>query len=287
MKHYVIYTAIVGNYDEIPQPLVVDDRFDYILFSNDIKESRVGVWQVRTIDYENSDRIKIARYVKTHPDFLLDGYEFSIWVDANIQIKTDYIYNRTIELFSDDLTISAVVHPERDCIYKEMFVVYDLCYETENTILEWAEVLRKNKYPKGNGLNETGVIYRNHGKSQIKDFDSLWWNCIDKYSHRDQLSFNYALWKLNLECISLLPKDQNVRFFEGFNYISHSNCCGKFYDRSFDFSLLRRYYLDLPNKKKEIENVYYKIFGRRCSKFWAWVFGQYYRIKYHIVDRKR
>ena len=39
-KKCVIYTAMVGGYDEIMQPLVVDDRFDYILFSNDIKENR-------------------------------------------------------------------------------------------------------------------------------------------------------------------------------------------------------------------------------------------------------
>ncbi|MBR5328436.1 MAG: hypothetical protein IKV31_07870 [Paludibacteraceae bacterium] len=43
-KKYAIYTAMVGGYDEIMQPTVIDDRFDYILFSNDIKEDRVGVW---------------------------------------------------------------------------------------------------------------------------------------------------------------------------------------------------------------------------------------------------
>ena len=52
-KKYVIYTAMVGGYDEIMQPMVVDDRFDYILFSNDIKEDRVGVWQVLPIAYSN------------------------------------------------------------------------------------------------------------------------------------------------------------------------------------------------------------------------------------------
>ena len=35
-KKYAIYTAMVGGYDEIMQSKVVDDRFDYILFSNDM-----------------------------------------------------------------------------------------------------------------------------------------------------------------------------------------------------------------------------------------------------------
>lgn len=286
MKHYVIYTAIVGNYDEIPQPLVVDDRFDYILFSNDIKESRVGVWQVRTIDYENSDRIKIARYVKTHPDFLLDGYEFSIWVDANIQIKTDYIYQRSLALYDNGGIISAVVHPERDCIYKEIFAVFDFGYETEKTLLDWATILRIDHYPQNNGLNETGIMYRKHYNSIVKNIDDLWWFCIERYSRRDQLSFNYVLWKLNVSCIALLPQGQSAHNSEHFKYISHANWQGKLYDRRTDFSLLRRYYLDLPDKKAEIENVYYKIFQKQFPKLWAWIYGQYYRLKFHIERKK-
>lgn len=68
MNKFVIYTAIIGNYDEILQPQVIDDRFDYVLFSN---ENRVGVWQVRPIAYVNDIQTKIARYVKTHPEELL------------------------------------------------------------------------------------------------------------------------------------------------------------------------------------------------------------------------
>ncbi len=284
MKRFVIYTAIVGNYDGIQQPIITDDRFDYILFSNDIEDTNVGIWQVRQFNYENKDRIKIARWVKTHPEQLLEGYEFSVWMDANIQIKTDYIYRRTIDLFDEKEVISTVVHLERNCIYKEMFTVYDYGFETENTLLNWAKVLRRNRYPYNNGLNETGILYRCHCFI-IKELDELWWWCVDKYSRRDQLSFNYILWKLNIKCGSLLPDGQNAINSDDFNYISHANSKRKFLDRDTDFSLLRRYYLDLPEKKSEIEKVYYKIFTMRFPKFWAWVYGQYYRIKFHVERR--
>ena len=61
MNKYAIYTAIVGNYDEIFQPEIVDSRFDYILFSTDIELQRIGVWQVRKINYTNDDKIKIKK----------------------------------------------------------------------------------------------------------------------------------------------------------------------------------------------------------------------------------
>lgn len=286
MKPFAIYTAIVGGFDNIQQPIVVDERFNYLLFSNEIEVSNVGVWQVRKIEYDNQDRIKIARWVKTHPEILLDKYEFSVWIDANIQIKTDYLYRKVLELYNNKELIAAVIHPERNCIYKEMFAVYDLGLETEKTILEWAKLLCKNHYPTNRGLNETGILYRNHKQSIIKKFDEFWWACIERYSRRDQLSFNYVLWKLNVKCVSLLPARQSAAFSGYFNYIPHIKWRSKLYNKSTDFSLLRRYYIDLPEKKKEIENVYYKIFQKHFPKFWAFVYGQYYRIKFHIDRRK-
>lgn len=46
MKDFVIYTVLVGGYDDVLQPKVVDDRFDYILFSNDFKETKQGIWNI-------------------------------------------------------------------------------------------------------------------------------------------------------------------------------------------------------------------------------------------------
>ena len=49
MSKYVIYSALVGAYDTIFQPEVVDDRFDFVLFTNEVKEDHVGVWKIRPI----------------------------------------------------------------------------------------------------------------------------------------------------------------------------------------------------------------------------------------------
>ena len=100
MKRYVIYSALVGNYDEILQPLVEDERFDFVLFTDIITKDRVGVWQVRPIEYHNDDNTRICRYVKTHPEILLPDYAVSVWIDSNIQIIDGFIYDRIIALQS-------------------------------------------------------------------------------------------------------------------------------------------------------------------------------------------
>lgn len=263
MNKYVIYTAIVGNYDKILQPIVVDNSFDYILFSNDMKRDKVGVWQIRKIDYYNKDQIKIARWVKTHPEKLLPEYDFSVWMDANIQIATDFAYQRSKKLFDDNTIISSIFHPQRKCIYEEMFTVFIYRYETLKTILRWSKILKKSNYPINNGLNETNVIFRNHTKSQTKIFDDLWWRFIKQYSRRDQLSFNYVLWELGYSCELFLPPQQSARNSKHFNYISHTNDQTKYCIHKADFSWIQHYYTIFPKEQEKIKTIFFDIIGKR------------------------
>ena len=45
------------------------------------------------------------------------------------------------------------------------------------------------------GLGEFSFIIRRHNKKDCINIMEKWWNEIINYSHRDQLSFNYILWK--------------------------------------------------------------------------------------------
>ncbi len=204
MNTKVIYSALIGGYDEVRQPEVVSEEFDYILFCNDIAEKQVGVWQIRPIEYTNPIQTKIARYVKTHPEELLPEYEFSVWMDLTVVIKSDYIYKRAIELYNQGTLIATHIHPERKCIYNEMFGMLKFRWEYENVILDWGRYLRQQHYPRNTGTWETRVLYRKHSK-QMHQFNNEWWRCIETYSRRDQLSFNYVLNKCNVLCVSYLP----------------------------------------------------------------------------------
>ena len=92
MNKKVIYTCLVGNYDVLRQPLAIDESYDYVCFSNDIKEDRVGVWQIRPIPFVHEDKARLSRYVKILPHRALEDYEWSLWMDANIQITDKEFY---------------------------------------------------------------------------------------------------------------------------------------------------------------------------------------------------
>lgn len=285
MNKFVVYTAIVGNYDEIYQPKVVDDRFDYILFSNDIRQKNVGIWQVRDIPYFNENKTRIARWVKTHPEELLTGYDASVWMDAALIIKTNYVYERFVELYESNVDISSMWHNQRDCVYDEAVEVVTLGLEHENVVMDWLHKLKKEDYPEHNGLFETNVLYRKHTNYKIIEFDNLWWNCIDSYSKRDQLSFNYSLWKRRIDCPFFFMPKENAR-----NSI-HIECATDHVGASKPWrsvvvnnkdDVLLYYYTDagrIRNDKSRLKRMYINAANSFCPHLLVLLYGQFYRIK--------
>jgi hypothetical protein len=278
MKKYVVYSAIIGQYDIVLQPEVIDERFDYIMFSDSMENRKEGIWEIRRINYRNAIPTKTARWVKTHPEVLLPEYVASTWIDASVLITSNYIYERTISLYENNALIATHVHPERNCIYNEMFGMLVFQWEQEDIILKWGQKLRKELYPREIGTFETRVLYRSHMSPAIVELDNFWWDCINEYSRRDQLSFNYCLWKLNIHCQSFLPLNCSVHNSEHFQINNHINSAKKRVGRP---SWLIRYYYKHPNSN--IENVYYWIYGRVYPKLWSLILGQYFRFK-HLVN---
>lgn len=279
MKRYVIYSALVKKYDEILQPLVLDDRFDYVLFSDDITTEKVGIWQVRPIPYHNDDPTRVCRFVKTHPEELLDEYDVSIWIDSNISILTDFIYHRAVELDELDIPVSSMYHPSRNCIYKEAFAVVNLMVEHESVVIDWCHRLRKEGYPCNHGLCETNVVFRKHHTRSVREADDLWWRCISNYSRRDQLSFNYVLWKLEIPCHFFLGEGNNARNSNHLEVVQHKN---RYYNiRHIDGNeaWLMRHCWKHKDETKKVERLYYRFYGWPFPRFWIALVGQYYRLK--------
>lgn len=283
---FVVYTAVIGNYDEINQPQVVDDRFDYVLFSNDIKEQQVGVWQIKPVPYQNPIQTKVARWVKTHPEELLPEYEASLWIDSNIVIREARVYDRFVELFKDKVMISTMKHFQRKCAYEEMFEILCCGFEREKVVLQWGRLLRKEGYPKNNGLCETGVFFRTHNE-RVAEFNRLWWGCIEKYSRRDQFSVNYVLWKLGLPWQYFLPDGSSVYDSNCFMYSEHKDV-GRVPQRikwNKTEAWLIRYYEKCHEKRQLVENIYFKIYGSFFPMMWAFLWGQYYRVRFLLLKK--
>ncbi len=279
MSKYVIYSALVGAYDMIFQPEVVDDRFDFVLFTNELKEDHVGVWKIRPIVYQNADSTRVARYVKMHPEDLLPEYEVSVWIDMNIRIKTDYLYERAVLLKEKGVMVSSMCHPANDCIYNEAFSVMHMRMERESVVLRWCHKLFRERYPVHNGLCETNVLFRQHNET-VRSVDQLWWLCVEGNSRRDQLSFNYVLWKKGVPCHFLMGDGMCARNSEHFEVVAHKDRLHNYCKLEKTEGWLMRYCWKVPQKKEMVQKMYYQIYATSMPKLWAFFWGQLFRMKY-------
>ncbi|MFD2826875.1 glycosyltransferase domain-containing protein [Leeuwenhoekiella polynyae] len=218
----VIFTSLVGDYDILEEPLYIMPEWDFICFSNNtIKTVEDSVWQIRQIPSTIKDNRRLSRYAKLLPHKVLAEYDISVYIDANIIIKTDKLEKRIQELVEEGTKIAIAKHPDRNCIYDEAEMCKGKALEGKNKIDEQMIFLKNERFPKQMGLYENNIIYRQHNEQSIVNLDESWWSIYNEYSQRDQLSLVYLLWKLEIYCEQLFENGFNVRDSKDFIYKFH------------------------------------------------------------------
>jgi hypothetical protein len=211
MGKVAIYTVLTGGYDKLMQPQVTDERFNYICFSNDIPKDHIGVWEIRKFDGEFSSKQIESRYPKMHPWIVLPEYDYSVYMDANISVASKDFYECIIQKIESGVILSGIKHPFRDCCYDEGYAVITYNLDKIANIIKTMRFIRKQGFPRHYGMFEANIILRKHGSEKVHQQCELWWEMINKYSRRDQLSYPYTLWKSGIAFDYLLPENENAR----------------------------------------------------------------------------
>lgn len=193
---YIVYTAIIGDYDRLPEVKFPDPEFDYICFTDNDK-IKSDIWRIVKVDRDVFDNTKQARKIKISPHFYLPEHEFSIWIDANVSVikRLDKIKEK---FFRDDFKIATFSHPLRNCIYEEALAVIEGKKDSVKPVYEILSNLISNEYPLQNGLAETNVLIRRN-TSEVNNAMDCWWNYVFKFSKRDQLSFDFVMNKIGIQ----------------------------------------------------------------------------------------
>ena len=190
----IIYTAIFDNYDELKDPLVITPNVNYFCFTDNL-QLKSNVWKVvhnlKVNNTKNLTKPQLAREIKINIHRFMLDFNKALWIDANQQINADltFLFESNIEY---DFTL--LNHPERNCVYKEGLACIQLNKDSQDMINAQMKKYFDNSYPEDNGLVATGLMIRNR-KDNVNIFCEKWFDEILHFSHRDQLSFNYVLWK--------------------------------------------------------------------------------------------
>ena len=178
-----IYTAIIGNYEELKEPTAITPGFDYICFTDQPLKSKV--WQIRKIEVEPGlTPQRMARKIKILPHIFLPSYTFTFWLDASFQINCDL--TKFVNYFKPPLTCPA--HPLRHCWLQEANSCIANKRGNAEDIARQRDDYKALEVPQARGIITSGLLMRDNSTECI-DMCNDWWAEVEKYSTRDQLAF--------------------------------------------------------------------------------------------------
>jgi hypothetical protein len=205
----IIYTAISNGYDALKEPVYMRGKANQlgniklIAFLDEKTPYKGGIWETRRLETGLGDSMRDSKKAKVLVHRLFPWAEYSLWVDGSLSLLSSFDFHNLCKVYLAKTDIAVFRHPKRRCLYTEADVCKDSGLDDPEIIESQMRGYRRDEYPKNNGLTENSVILRRHS-SGIKELNEMWWDEICKGSRRDQLSFNYVIWKLKMQ-YSILP----------------------------------------------------------------------------------
>ena len=223
VKKSVVYTCVTNGYDDIAAiaiPSFVNCKWDYVCFTDNlehIRAGRVGVWKIRPLVYTQLDGTRNNRWHKFHPDLLFPDYSESIYIDANVDILTDWIFVEALRRKSE---LMLPLHPFRKCIFEEYKVIMAQFMDDPVRLLAERRIIKKSGMPREYGLTENNVIYRKHNDPIVREIMEECWKMLVAYSKRDQLCLSWILWKhgIRIEDVGFPNARYDIRNFRVYRH---------------------------------------------------------------------
>lgn len=195
MKKFVLYTAIFGRMGRFNIPNISIPDVDRFCFTD--LDVASNFYQIKKMKLNHLISVRRQRFVKICiPDEIFDNYEYSVYVDCKRPYSV--LFDQLLKYMEADSDIMTRRHRRRSCAYDEGEFCIIKKKDHEATILKQLEYYRSQKYPTQNGLQASGFLIRRHTK-RMKEFSKLWWEQVERYSHRDQISLPYVAWKYGMK----------------------------------------------------------------------------------------
>jgi hypothetical protein len=179
----VLYTCVFGLYDKLPSHWLIPDIEFTCLSANDTAYNR----------------IEASRYYKMMPHLIqgFKDYDTSIYADGNFMV-TDPEKLRWLCETLWDAPESAIFfrHPDRQTPNQELREVIrrGIVSEIEGNAAE-KKMFDNGFDGKQPNLTENGFMIRKHNDPDLQKCELFWWNEFMHGPRRDQISFQYAMFK--------------------------------------------------------------------------------------------
>lgn len=217
-----VYTCIVGEYDQLCDPIFVNNGYDFFVFSD--KKNESAIWKNREIP-ENirklNDKTLINRYLKMHPFEVFPEYDYAVYIDGNVCVVSDI---STLINVADKGKTGFAMHRHvlRECIYDEAETCILYGKGNPKKLKEQVTRYSQEGFPAIYGMFEATVIIFNLKNIECQTIMTKWWDeFLLSDSKRDQIALPYVLWKKGYKIADVGCLGGNVYKNPKFQVLSH------------------------------------------------------------------
>ena len=192
----VIYT-FCNDASKLPKIRTINNNFDYICFTTKLTED-IAPWEVIKSNFEKD-------IIKFFPSMFLNNYNTSIWIENDVNIKTDL--NEFSLLLDDNEYILVSDDRIYKCAYDKVKKFNSLNYN------KFKVEMILDKFPVNAGMIDSYVMLRRHNCEECKDLMKKWHILKCYFDIESDVCFNYIFWKYHGRYLSLPFEIINQRFF--------------------------------------------------------------------------
>ncbi|XP_062206862.1 probable hexosyltransferase MUCI70 [Phragmites australis] len=224
----VVSTCAFGGGDDLYQPIGMTNssigRVCYVAFWDKVTQSTqeaegkiigdngmIGRWRIIVVkSVPFVDQRLNGKIPKMLSHRLFPEARYSIWVDSKYQFRRDPIGVLEALLWRTNSTFAISEHGARSSIYDEGKAIVQKHKATPEEVEVQLTQYRQDGMPDDKRLHglkalaEASVIVRELTPG-TNHFMCAWFNEVVRFTSRDQLSFPYVLWRLNMPGISMFP----------------------------------------------------------------------------------
>ena len=222
-----VYTAEFGGYDEIMEPVLQPDNIDYYLLSDrplrtDTAWTRLDPGAYIPEAYRENPTLA-NRWCKMHPHVLFPQYRYSVYIDANCLVVSDFtvLINRM-----GDCPVAMFRHKNRECVYDEIDACQIKGKAPRKELQKHRTVLEAHGVPVKYGLAEATVIARRHMEPECIRLMEDWWQAFLAGSGRDQIALIDVLWHAGIRPSQVTTLGTNLYQCDLFILMPHHRARG-------------------------------------------------------------
>ena len=159
--------------------------------------------ELRPLSVQAKDSRLTARWHKIMSHCALPEAEITLWHDGSHHLRVNP-WDVVDYGLSNGHTFASFKHPARNCIFQEVQACLALKKDAADRLRMQAEHYRNEGYPPHYGLLETSCIVR-LGSSPVHRLNEAWWQQLQLWSCRDQVSLPYVIWKSGFKHLGSIP----------------------------------------------------------------------------------